>query len=108
MVEASPFSWGREMRMHLSVRLRRAVAAAALGIAMLSPTASADTTRSPVVVPAGQPIPKEFKTWSLFLVCNPGWLGDDAAAKLRMTVLHSAFLGFGRSLGTKNAAVWLT
>jgi hypothetical protein len=65
-------------------------------------------TRSPIVVPPGAPIPKDFKTWSLFLVCNPAWLGDDTASKMRMTALHSAFLGFGGSLGTQNAAIWFT
>jgi hypothetical protein len=94
--------------MRLSVRLLRTLMVAALLFALAVPAARADSTRSPVVVPAGQPIPKGFKTWSLFLVCNPAWLGDDPASKARMVQLHSAFLGFGGSLGTQNAAVWLT
>jgi hypothetical protein len=89
-------------------RAGRLAALAIAGIAALAPLAHAQLIRSPEAVPSGQPIPKDFKTWSLFLVCNPAWLGDGAAAKARMTTLHGTFLGFGHSLGTRNAAVWFT
>lgn len=68
--------------------------------------AAAEELRTAVPLPPGQPIPEGFKTWALFLVCNPAWLGDDAASRERMLKLHSAFMGFGRSLGSRNAAVW--
>jgi hypothetical protein len=92
--------------MNPSIGLRAALLIVAILVA--PEHALTDMTRAPELVPAGQPIPKGFKTWSLFLVCNPAWLGDDAASKTRMATLHSAFLGFGRSLGSQNAAVWFT
>jgi hypothetical protein len=92
--------------MNSLVGLRAALLTAAILVA--PGHALANVTRAPVVVPQGQPIPRGFKTWSLFLVCNPAWLGDDASSKARIGTLHSAFLGFGRSLGSQNAAVWFT
>jgi len=91
-----------------SAGLRRILLSAAVLLGVGTQHLQAEETRSPLVVPSGEPIPKGFKTWSLFLVCNPAWLGEDATSKTRMVTLHSAFIGFGRSLGTKNAAVWLT
>jgi hypothetical protein len=54
------------------------------------------------------PIPKNFKTWSIFLVCNPKWL--DTAAKgdqpTDLFQLYRQFQSFGRTIGDDNVAVW--
>lgn len=56
-------------------------------------------------VPATGTIPKAgYKTWSLFLVCNPEWLVPPKASNLGD--LYSQFDAFGRSIGDDNLAVW--
>ena len=50
-------------------------------------------------------IPKGgYKTWSLFLVCNPRWMADDRAEDL--TKLYKAFEAFGQTIGRNHLAVW--
>lgn len=69
-----------------------------------------------VVVPAGGgqeavavirrtgTIPKDFKTYSLFLVCNPQWLEPEKREGL--AALYRQFQNFGAAIGSDNAAVW--
>jgi hypothetical protein len=57
-----------------------------------------------IVGPTGQ-IPREaFKTWSLFLVCNPDWATSDRGADLAN--LYHRFKPFGDAIGRDNLAVW--
>jgi hypothetical protein len=49
-------------------------------------------------------IPKGAKTYSLFLICNPDWLGRDKQKDLGD--LHDKFEAFGDSIGKENDAVW--
>jgi hypothetical protein len=50
-------------------------------------------------------IPKDhYKTWSLFLICNPRWMADDKTQDL--SKLHRAFQAFGETIGKDNLAVW--
>lgn len=49
-------------------------------------------------------IPKNFKTYSLFLVCNPQWLAPEKSEGLYG--LYQQFENFGRTIGDDNAAVW--
>jgi hypothetical protein len=56
------------------------------------------------LVASKQPIPTGFKTYSLFLVCNPQWLDPDRNAGLYN--LYQQFLSFGRAIGNEHAAVW--
>ena len=50
-------------------------------------------------------IPKaSYKTWSLFLICNPRWMADDRAEDL--TKLYKAFEAFGQTIGRNHLAVW--
>jgi hypothetical protein len=51
-----------------------------------------------------QAIPKHFKTYSLFLVCNPQWL--DPARNAGLLQLYRQFQSFGRAIGDDHAAVW--
>jgi hypothetical protein len=49
-------------------------------------------------------IPRNYKSWSLFLVCNPGWF--NAEKPQDVSTLFGNFIGFGRTIGDDNAAVW--
>jgi len=51
-----------------------------------------------------RPIPREFKSWSLFLICNPGWVV--AEKDQQVSKLYDRFLGFGWAIGRENSAVW--
>jgi hypothetical protein len=51
-----------------------------------------------------QAIPKGFKTYSLFLICNPLWL--DPARNSGLLQLYRQFLNFGRAIGDDQAALW--
>jgi hypothetical protein len=46
----------------------------------------------------------QYKTWSLFLVCNPEWLGPEKAPDLYS--LYQQFGAFGRAIGDDHLAVW--
>ena len=56
------------------------------------------------VVSATGRIPNNFKTYSLFLVCNPQWLAPEKSEGLYG--LYQQFESFGRTIGDDNAAVW--
>ena len=56
------------------------------------------------VTPTAQ-IPREpYRTWSLFLVCNPDWVAPERSADLAN--LYSRFRSFGDAIGRDNLAVW--
>jgi hypothetical protein len=55
-------------------------------------------------LPREQSIPKGYKTYSLFLVCNPQWLDQDRSADLHN--LYLRFQNFGRAIGDDHLAVW--
>ena len=45
-----------------------------------------------------------YKTWSLFLVCNPDWVAPEKSADLAS--LYRRFRSFGDAIGRDNLAVW--
>lgn len=49
-------------------------------------------------------IPKGYKSYELFLICNAHWLGKDKTADL--SDLNSKFEDFGDMIGNDNLAVW--
>jgi hypothetical protein len=51
-----------------------------------------------------QAIPKGFKTYSLFLICNPLWL--DPTKNPGLLQLYHQFQSFGRAIGDDQAALW--
>src|SRR5262245_50115023 len=57
-----------------------------------------------VVGPTEQIPRNSFKTWSLFLVCNPDWATPDRSADLAN--LYRRFKPFGDAIGKDNLAVW--
>lgn len=50
------------------------------------------------------PVPKGYKSWSLFLVCSPEWLLPQNRDRVRD--LYDQFRALGRTIGSENAAVW--
>jgi hypothetical protein len=57
-----------------------------------------------VTVSSTGQIPNHFKTYTLFLICNPDWLAP--AANQDLSNLYLGFERFGRAIGDENAAVW--
>src|SRR5262245_11280846 len=58
------------------------------------------------VVSSG-PVPREgYKTWSLFLVCNPTWATSEREQDL--VKLYGSFKAFGDAIGEDNLAVWFS
>jgi hypothetical protein len=54
-----------------------------------------------------QVIPREgYKTWTLFLVCDPAWLQNSANSNANLKLLHDQFIGLGNALGARNATIW--
>jgi hypothetical protein len=49
-------------------------------------------------------IPRGFGSYSLFLICDPQWLGKGREADLKS--LYDKFMIFGGALGDKKAAIW--
>lgn len=62
---------------------------------------SINNTYSSTVTAAGI---EPFKTWSLFLVCNPAWLSQKST--VRLEALYDQFRSFGWVIGPDNLAVW--
>src|SRR5438105_14081926 len=58
-----------------------------------------------VVVGPTEKIKQGYKTYSLFLICNPGWL-HPATGTPETQWLYESFLQFGRAIGDDNLAVW--
>jgi hypothetical protein len=72
----------------------------------LTPTDAvlADQSRVEMVRPTQQ-VPREgYKTWSLFLICTPDWVGPDKSDDLAN--LYQRFTRFGDAIGDDNLAVW--
>jgi hypothetical protein len=61
--------------------------------------ATAELVSPTAQIPAGT-----YKTWSLFLVCNPDWVAPEKSADLAN--LYRRFKSFGDAVGRDNLAVW--
>lgn len=85
-------------------RSARAVAVILLTAAcVLVPTSEA-VAQDAVTVFAPEPIPEEYRSWSLFLICNPAWALPESDEQLEM--LFRRFDAFGEAIGPGHAAVW--
>jgi hypothetical protein len=72
---------------------------------LLGSAASAGAQATAELVSPTQEIPRDsFKTWSLFLICNPDWATTDKSAEL--ATLYRRFRPFGDAIGRDNLAVW--
>jgi hypothetical protein len=76
----------------------------ALAALLIGTSHTATSQDAVALVASKQPIPKGYKTYSLFLVCNPQWL--DPANNAGLYELYEQFLSFGRAIGAEHAAVW--
>ncbi len=62
---------------------------------------------TPVKVSQTKQITKGYKTYSLFLICNPQWFPSKWAKKdTQLIDLYEQFDSFGSAIGDENAAVW--
>jgi hypothetical protein len=83
-----------------------------LGVTALSIVASAAikqvAAQDEAKVERKETIPKGYKTYSLFLICNPQWLEHRQGGKNsdQLFRLYQQFDNFGRTIGTDNVAVW--
>ena len=59
---------------------------------------------APATVLPNQEIPRDFDSWSLFLVCNNQWFLESKAQDLED--LRAQFLAFGKAIGARNVATW--
>jgi hypothetical protein len=53
-----------------------------------------------------EPIPRNYQSWSLFLICNPQSLLAENETKL--SNLYNHFNSFGDAIGERHLAVWFT
>ena len=86
----------------MSSHLTRILIAAGAALLLVAVPARAQAPE-PLFGP-DQAIPREYKSWSLFLVCNPEWLLEGRASDL--ATLYRQFEAFGHSIGPENAAIW--
>ncbi len=72
------------------------------GIMPLGSSVSAQDIQE--VITPDMEISRGYRTWSLFLICNPSWASPDAYE--RIEDMWQAFTGFGRAIGEDHLAVW--
>jgi hypothetical protein len=96
-------------RGEVPMRLIRLTISGFLALALLAVPLVANAQGYEEVFPTGE-IPRqsrwtgEYKSWSLFLVCNPEWLMP--AKDQDLAGLYSWFKRFGDAIGRDNLAVW--
>lgn len=56
-----------------------------------------------IEIPRNDSIPRDYTTWSLFLVCSQSWLSDTDE---NLDELFRNYMAFGRSIGQENLAIW--
>jgi hypothetical protein len=64
------------------------------------------TQAAQAVVGPTEQIKAGFKSYSLFLICDPGWLLQSETGGSQVAWLYSAFERFGDAIGDDNLAVW--
>jgi len=76
-------------------------------IGVLSPcVAAARGQDKAAVYPSGRIPDTGYRTWSLFLVCNPAWATSER--KQDLAKLYESFKAFGDAIGDDNLAVWFS
>ena len=77
-----------------------------LGVLLSAAASAAGSPQSAqAVVRPTEQIKTGFKTYSLFLICNPGWLHPSSGTP-QTKWLYQSFQDFGRAIGDDNLAVW--
>jgi hypothetical protein len=96
----------------MSYRAEPRAAAIALSFlfahSVLTSSAAHGAAAQQIIVSDGQSISRDFKSWSLFLVCNAEWLVSTDVAQSNMTDLYQAFGRFGEIIGREHLAVWFS
>jgi hypothetical protein len=85
---------------------RSVLANLAIILIVLSTTTAVYASAADEDVPPGQQLPHGYKTWSLFLVCNPRWIAENR--DLGIAELYRAYKAFGEAIGPENVAIWFT
>jgi hypothetical protein len=60
--------------------------------------------REEIVGPTAKISRDSYRSWSLFLMCNPDWASDDRSRDVEH--LYRRFRAFGDAIGSENLAVW--
>jgi hypothetical protein len=72
---------------------------------LLGSAVSVSAQATAELVSPTEQIPRgSFKTWSIFLICNPDWATPDKSVELAS--LYRRFKPFGDAIGRDNLAVW--
>ena len=85
----------------------RTIARVALIAGVLAPGGASDAesqAREEIVGPTAKISRDSYKSWSLFLMCNPDWAAADRSRDVEH--LYSRFKAFGDAIGSENLAVW--
>jgi hypothetical protein len=72
----------------------------------LTVTAGIATGQAKKVVLENEPIPKGYRSWSLFVICNHQWLLAENEGKV--SSLYAQFNSFGDAIGAEHLAVWFS
>jgi hypothetical protein len=75
-----------------------------LALVVLAPAANAQPCCAGETLQTPRPIPTEFESWSLSLVCNPAWWLKENQQLLQG--LRVQFAAFSEAIGPKHLAVW--
>jgi len=74
-------------------------------LALTIPVCAASRVQAIATVEPTGEIPRDnYKSWSLFLVCNPEWLSAEKSKDLYG--LYQQFQNFGKTIGNDHVAVW--
>lgn len=82
-----------------NVMLAATVVAIASGSVSLGSQDRVELTSPTAQIPRGT-----YKTWSMFLICNPDWVSPEKSDDLAN--LYRRFKSFGDAIGSDNLAVW--
>lgn len=53
-------------------------------------------------IPRYDALGKEYKSWTIFVVCNPRWIGRST----QINDLYDKFMRFGNAIGDSDVAIW--
>jgi hypothetical protein len=84
--------------------LSHLVALIGLVFSLASTTRLGAQEREEIVGPTAKISRDSYKTWSLFLMCNPDWVAADRSRDVEN--LYQRFKAFGDAIGKENLAVW--
>ena len=84
--------------------LRRVCVMAVVIASVMAPDRAGAQAAVEIVSTTGEIPRASFKSWSIFLVCNPDWVSPEKSGDLAN--LYRRFKSFGDAIGRDNLAVW--